>query len=107
MITKRSTSRPRARRRQPEPAPVTTRYECPRCGGEHNLAEHRTLGQQGLSPDRLRALRAEVLEELALAVRRGADHAVLADFLAVLDGIDVRLERASRGVERRQQIRSH
>jgi hypothetical protein len=87
-------------------APVTVRYVCPRCGGDHHAHEHDLHGARGLTADELRRLRQQVAEETLLAVRRGADAAVLAQFAGLADALDTRLADLDRHatVAHRQRV---
>jgi hypothetical protein len=78
------------------PAPVSTRYACPRCGGDHRADEHGVahLNEfRRLDADELRQLRTDVLEELGAAVVAGAEAAHVERVGLLLAAIDSRLRR--------------
>ena len=86
----------RSTRTRRDPAPVSTRYACPRCGGDHRADEHgvANLGEfRRLDAHELRQLRADVLEELGAAVVAGAEAAHVEQVAALLSAVDARLER--------------
>lgn len=77
------------RHKRPAGTP-TVLHICPTCGVQHRT-EKRGSGLAALDERALRILRASALDELASAVRAGADTEHVADVLAVLDRCDERL----------------
>ena len=69
---------------------------------EHDLAHPTRLPR--LTTDRLIALRAQVVEEVVLAVRRHASDDVVAGLLQLLDLVDRRLQPNATSIEQRQRV---
>jgi hypothetical protein len=84
----------RIRRSRERPPPVKVTLSCPTCGGEHRAEDHGLQNRavlDAMSPEGLRHLRAQVVEELVSAVRGGAAPEHLAGVVVVLDALDRRL----------------
>jgi hypothetical protein len=83
------------REQREQPPPVTVRFACPVCGGEHTRLEHAAPGCHGLTDTELQALRSSAVDELVNAVRHDAPLEHIRGVVAVLDVVDARLSGAS------------
>ena len=71
------------------------RYACLICGGDHPPADHGLAdgaGFRALDASGLHRLRQECLEELAIAVRGGAEREHLEQVAQLVGRVDVRLD---------------
>ena len=71
-------------------APVVVTYQCPTCGQPHR-SQASGSGVAGLDERALHILRANALDELAAAVRAGAEDDHVRDVLAVVERCEARL----------------
>ena len=76
--------------------PLTVRYACPVCGGDHPPEDHGLAdgaGFRALDASGLRRLRAEALEELLHGVLNGAERDHLERVAQLVGRVDARLAR--------------
>jgi hypothetical protein len=82
---KRANAKLREQREQPPP--VTVRFACPVCGGEHTRLEHAAPGCHRLDDRQLQELRVSDVDELVNAVRHDAPLEHIKGVVAVLDAV--------------------
>jgi hypothetical protein len=93
-MVSRAAENKRIRRARERPAGVAIAFRCGRCGGDHPTADHGLKNRaalDALDAEGLRYLRGQVLEELASAVKGGADAEHLKGVAIVLEALDRRL----------------